>query len=128
MPIIQVDNLTRDFNGLLAVDQISFDVKEGELFGFLGPNGAGKSTTIKMLCTLLEPNSGTATVNGFDISRQQNDVRRSLGIIFQDPSLDDRLTAQENLEFHAMLYKVPKEKRYSRMEMLLQMVDLEDRK
>lgn len=128
MPIIQVNELTRDFSGLLAVDNISFDVKEGELFGFLGPNGAGKSTTIKMLCTLLEPSSGTATVNGFDISKQQNDVRRSLGIIFQDPSLDDRLTAQENLEFHALLYKVPKDKRGSRMEMLLQMVDLADRR
>jgi ABC-2 type transport system ATP-binding protein len=128
MPIIHVENLTRDFQGLRAVDSVNFDVQEGELFGFLGPNGAGKSTTIKMLCTLLAPTTGTAIVNGFDISKQQNDVRRSLGIIFQDPSLDDRLTAWENLEFHAMLYKIPHERRKPRMELLLNMVDLSDRK
>jgi len=89
------------------VSGISFQVEAGQLFGFLGPNGAGKTTTLKILSTLLHPTSGQAKVNGFDIVRQRDDVRRSIGITFQDPSLDDQLTASENLLFHAMIYKLP---------------------
>ena len=110
-PAIEVDNLTRAFGSLLAVNHVSFQVGRKEIFGFLGPNGAGKTTTINMLCTLLKPTSGKATLNGFDITSQQDQVRQSIGIVFQDPTLDDQLTAQENLQFHAMLYNVPSAER-----------------
>jgi len=103
-----VAGLTRRFKAFTAVDSISFTVNPGEVFGFLGPNGAGKTTTVRMLCTLIRPSSGAAKVAGFDLVHRHNDVRRSIGIIFQDPSLDDRLTARENLRFHAMIYKVPR--------------------
>src|SRR5918999_3448704 len=105
---ILVDHLVKRYGRLTAVDDISFAVEDGELFGFLGPNGAGKSTTINVLCTLLRPSAGRATVNGFDVQREPHLVRRSIGIIFQDPSLDDRLTAMENLEFHARIYNLPR--------------------
>jgi len=105
---IKVDNLTRDFKSFRAVDHISFQVNAKEIFGFLGPNGAGKTTTVKMLCTLLRPSAGKAQVAGYDIELQQSQVRKSIGIIFQDPSLDDRLTARENLRFHGIIYKVPR--------------------
>ena len=98
--MIHVTNLCKYFNGIKAVDGISFSVEKGEIFGFLGPNGAGKTTTIDVLCTLTRPTSGTASVNGFDITEYPDDVRRSIGLIFQEPSLDDRLTAEENLDFH----------------------------
>jgi ABC-2 type transport system ATP-binding protein len=124
---IEVDRLTRDFKGFVAVDHISFGVPEGEIFGFLGPNGAGKTTTVKMLCTLLRPSSGTASVAGFDVVRQHNQVRKSLGIIFQDPSLDDRLTARENLRFHGMIYKVPRKELPGRIAESLRWMELEDR-
>lgn len=107
-PAIEVAELTRSFKGFVAVNRISFQVEPGEVFGFLGPNGAGKTTTVRMLCTLTRPDSGTARVAGADIAREQSRVRRSIGIIFQDPSLDDRLTAAENLRFHAMVYRVPR--------------------
>jgi len=126
--IIEVKNLTKQFNGLTAVDHVSFEVKKEEIFGFLGPNGAGKSTTINMLSTLLIPTEGEATINSFNVLTQRDDVRKSIGLVFQDPSLDDRLTAEENLRFHAKLYGVPKEEYKKRMEEVLHLVDLWDRK
>jgi ABC-2 type transport system ATP-binding protein len=128
MDIIEVKDLTKRFDGLVAVDHVSFTVEKGEIFGFLGPNGAGKSTTISMLATILTPSGGDATVSGFSIRRQRNAVRRSIGMVFQDPSLDNRLTAEENLRFHARLYGVPKDNYRRRMEEVLRLVDLWDRK
>lgn len=128
MNIIEVQELTKLYGTFTAVDRISFNVKRGEIFAFLGPNGAGKSTTIKMLTTLLFPTGGKILINGFDPTKEQNDVRNSFGIVFQDPSLDEELTAHENLEFHGILYKVPGELRKSRIEELLKIVDLWDRK
>ncbi len=127
-PIIQVKNLTKKFNGFTAVDNISFKVKKGEIFAFLGPNGAGKTTTIKMLTTLLRPTKGEMTINSFDPATQQDQVRQSFGIVFQDSSLDDELTALENMRFHAVLYQVPKEERKKRIKQLLGIVDLWARK
>lgn len=128
MPIIEVKNLTKRFGDFTAVDNISFSVEKGEIFAFLGPNGAGKTTTIKMLTTLLEPSAGEAKVNDFNLKNERNDVRHSFGIVFQDPSLDDDLTAYENMEFHAVLYGVDKSTRIERIEELLKLVDLWDRK
>jgi len=125
---IEVEGLVRRFGDLTAVDGISFAVKEGEIFGFVGPNGAGKTTTINMLCTLLRPTSGRATVNGYDVVKQQAAVRRSIGLVFQEPSLDDRLTAEENLDFHATLYNVPRSLKKERVEEVLRMVELYDRR
>jgi ABC-2 type transport system ATP-binding protein len=127
MNAIQVDKLVRNFDDFRAVDEVSFEVHESEIFGFLGPNGAGKTTTINMLCTLLRPTGGSAQVNGFDVSRQQSEVRSSIGIIFQDPSLDDELTAHENMRFHAMMYDVSREDFKRRSEELMEMVDLTDK-
>ena len=124
---IDVSGLTRRFKSFTAVDGISFTVKTGEVFGFLGPNGAGKTTTVRMLCTLIRPSGGTARVGGFDIVHRHNDVRRSIGIIFQDPSLDDRLTARENLRFHAMVYKVPRTEVKARIADALDWMELTDR-
>jgi len=126
--IIEVRNLTKNFHDLTAVDNISFGVKKGEIFAFLGPNGAGKTTTIKMITTLLSPSAGEIRINGYDAQKDQNEVRRSFGIVFQDPSLDDELTAYENMEFHGMLYKVPKDVLKERIENLLRFVELWDRK
>ncbi|MHB1325545.1 MAG: ATP-binding cassette domain-containing protein [Thermoleophilia bacterium] len=126
-PVIEVEHLTRKFNGFSAVDDISFTVGRKEIFGFLGPNGAGKTTTINMLCTLLKPTSGRATLNGFDVASRQDAVRQSIGIVFQDPTLDDQLTARENLHFHAMLYNVPPAEREQRARRVLEMVGLTDR-
>jgi ABC-2 type transport system ATP-binding protein len=128
MNIIEVKNLTKKFDDITAVDGISFSVKQGEIFAFLGPNGAGKTTTIKMFTTLLQPTSGKILVNGFDPVTNSDDVRCSFGIIFQDPSLDDELTAFENLEFHGVLYGVPKKIRHARIEELLKIVELEKRR
>jgi ABC-2 type transport system ATP-binding protein len=128
MNIIEVKNLTKVFDGLTAVDQISFEVTKGEVFAFLGPNGAGKSTTIKMLTTLLRPTSGEIRLNGFNPVKDPNEVRRSFGIVFQDPSLDDQLTARENMEFHGVIYDIPKSVRRERTEQLLKFVELWDRK
>jgi ABC-2 type transport system ATP-binding protein len=110
-----------------AVNDVSFTVERGEIFGFLGPNGAGKTTTIGMLCTLLRPTSGTAILNGFDIVKQPHYVRKSIGLVFQDPSLDERLTARENLEFHARLYRLPKNLARERIDRMLEMVELVSR-
>jgi len=126
--IIQVRDLTKSYGDFLAVDGVSFDVAEREIFGFLGPNGAGKTTTINMLATLLKPTRGSATLAGYDISSQANGVRQSIGTVFQDPSLDDRLTAEENLRFHAMLYNVPRSIRAQRMNEVLAIVGLSDRR
>lgn len=125
---IEVKNLTKKFKEFTAVDNISFSVKCGETFAFLGPNGAGKTTTIKMLTTLLRPTSGSMLVNGFDPDKDQDAVRRSFGIVFQDPSLDDELTAYENMEFHGVLYKVPAGILPKKIEELLNFVELWDRK
>ena len=127
-PAIEVSGLVRRFNGLTAVNDLSFQVQTGELFGFLGPNGAGKTTTINILCTLLAPTAGRASVAGFDCEDQPREVRQSIGIIFQDPSLDERLTAWENLEFHGMIYHMPKALRRRRMEEVLQWVELWERR
>jgi len=126
--MIEVENLTKKFNDFTAVDNISFKVDKGEIFGFLGPNGAGKTTTIKMLTTLLRPTVGRIQINGFDPLKDQNEVRCSFGIVFQDPSLDDELTVYENMEFHGVLYGVPKDTRRIRIEELLKFVELWDRK
>ncbi|MFQ6057873.1 MAG: ATP-binding cassette domain-containing protein [Anaerolineae bacterium] len=128
MSIIEVQHLVKKFGALVAVNDVSFTVEEGEIFGFLGPNGAGKTTTINILCTLLRPTAGQAFLNGYNVVKQQAQVRRSIGLVFQDPSLDDRLTAQENLLFHAVLYNVPADARARRMEEVLRMVELWDRR
>ena len=127
MSIIEVKNLTKKFNGFTAVDHISFNVEEGEIFGLLGPNGAGKTTTIKMLTTLLRPTEGKATVCGYDILKQRDEVRSSIGIVFQEPALDNRLTGRENLDFHARLYGLDKKTRQKRIEEVLEMVELKDK-
>ncbi|MBI3623557.1 ATP-binding cassette domain-containing protein [Candidatus Pacearchaeota archaeon] len=126
--IIKVKNLVKSFGKIKAVDDISFQVQKGEVFAFLGPNGAGKTTTIKMLTTLLHPTSGEILVNEYDPLKKQQEVRSSFGIVFQDHSLDDDLTALENLEFHAALYKVPKKLSEERIKYLFKLVDLEERK
>ncbi len=127
MVAIEVKNLTKMFNGFTAVDNISFKVKKGELFGLLGPNGAGKTTTINMLSTLLNPSSGHAKVSGYDIIKEREKVRRSIGIVFQEPALDNRLTGKENLEFHAMLYGMNKKERNRRIKEVLELVGLSDK-
>jgi ABC-2 type transport system ATP-binding protein len=127
-PMIKVENLVRSFGEFQAVKNISFEVKPGELFAFLGPNGAGKTTTIKMLTTLLAPTSGTIRVDGLDPAKHQNQVRRSFGIVFQDPSLDSELTAYENLELHGVLYSVPRKVRAERIERLMKLFELWERK
>jgi ABC-2 type transport system ATP-binding protein len=128
MNIIEVKNLTKKFGDFTAVNDVSFHVEKGGIFGFLGPNGAGKSTTIKMLTTLLHPTSGTIAIDGHDPVREPDAVRHSFGIVFQDPSLDEDLTAAENMEFHGVLYGVPGKLRRDRTEELLKFVDLHDRK
>ena len=125
---IHVDHLTRKFNDLVAVNDISFDIAKGEIFGLLGPNGAGKTTTLAMLSTMLKPTSGSATVNGMDIDRDEDGVRKSIGIVFQDQSLDEELTAWENMDFHGRLYRIPGDIRRQRITELLTLVELEDRK
>ncbi len=124
---VEVEGLVRKFGDLTAVDGISFTVERGEVFGFLGPNGAGKTTTINMLCTLLSPTAGKAMVDGFDVVKNKREVRQRIGLVFQDPSLDDRLTANENLDFHAVVYAVPHAVREKRKRELLETVDLLDR-
>ncbi len=126
--IIEVEHLVKTYKDLVAVNDASFSVEQGEVFGLLGPNGAGKTTVISILCTLSKPTSGRALVNGFDISRQQAQVRQSIGLVFQDPSLDDRLSAMENLEFHARVYNVPAPLRKERIEQVLTMVELWERR
>lgn len=126
--MISVKNLTKKFKDFTAVDGINFTVEKGEIFAFLGPNGAGKSTTIKMLTTLLSPTSGEILVNNNNPTKDQDGVRKSFGIVFQDPSLDDDLTALENMQLHAVLYKVPGASRNKRIKELLEFVELWERK
>lgn len=126
--VIEAQRLTRKFNGFTAVNGINFSVKEGEIFGFVGPNGAGKTTTISMITTLLAPTSGSVTVAGADVQRHKDAVRRSIGIIFQDPSLDIELTAWENLWFHGVFYGMDQKTIKTRAAEVLQLVELEDRR
>jgi ABC-2 type transport system ATP-binding protein len=126
--VILVENLVKTYGELRAVDDVSFHVRRGEIFAFLGPNGAGKTTTIKVLTTLLRPTSGKVLIDGLDPVTRQNDVRKRFGIVFQDPSLDDELTAWENLDLHGALYGVPKKLRGERSEMLLKLFELIDRR
>jgi ABC-2 type transport system ATP-binding protein len=126
--MIRVDHIVKRFGAVTAVDDISFAVERGEVFAFLGPNGAGKTTTIKMLTTLLRPTSGTMQLNGLDPTAQQEEVRRQFGIVFQDPSLDQDLTAWENMEVHGVLYGVPRAERHARSEALLRRFELWDRR
>jgi len=126
--IIEIKNLVKKYKDFTAVDDITFNVKHGEIFAFLGPNGAGKTTTIKMLTTLAAPTSGKITINGFDPARQQEKARESFGIVFQDPSLDEELTAYENLDFHGMLYKVKQSDRKERIKEMMEFVELWDRR
>ncbi len=126
--MIEVESLTKIFDGFIAVDNISFSVEKGEIFAFLGPNGAGKTTTIKMLTTLLKPSGGNIKINGYNPVEEPDNVRHSFGIVFQDQSLDDKLTAYENMEFHGIIYSISKDIRKSRIEMLLKIVELWTRK
>jgi ABC-2 type transport system ATP-binding protein len=125
--VIEVNDLTKKFGSLVAVDRLNFTVRSGEVFGLLGPNGAGKTTTLSILCTILKPTSGTAIINGFDVTRHPSQVRGSIGIVFQEPSIDDRLTGRENMEMHANLYGVPGNEQQKRIEELLKLVELEGR-
>ena len=127
-PIVEVRDLAKRFGSIEAVRGVTFSVAAGEIFGFLGPNGAGKTTTIKMLATLLRPTSGHASLAGYDVTAHPGDVRRSMGIVFQDPSLDNRLSAEQNLRFHAMLYDVPPREIEPRIAAVLAMVDLAERR
>ena len=124
MNSIEVKNFTKKFGDFIAVDNISFEVEEGSIFGFLGPNGAGKSTTINTLCTIQEKTSGDMKINGLDVSTQMAQVRNDIGIVFQEPTLDDKLTIEENLKLHCDFYNVPKREVKSRIDFVLDLVDL----
>ncbi|TFJ94387.1 ATP-binding cassette domain-containing protein [Lentibacillus salicampi] len=126
--IVEVNNLKKRYKDLEAVKGVHFAVGESEIFGFLGPNGAGKSTTINMLSTINKPTSGEATINGFHVVSEKNKVRESIGLIFQESTLDEKLTANENLLLHCRFYKVPKEKREERIQEVLEIVDLSDKR
>ena len=126
MDAVSVSNLVKKFDGFTAVDGISFSVKQGELFGLLGPNGAGKSTTIYILTTLHEPTSGSAKVNGFDVRSQPDNVRHSYGIVFQDPTVDTRLSAYDNLDIHGRMYGMDGKTRRERIAEVLKLVELTD--
>jgi ABC-2 type transport system ATP-binding protein len=127
LDIISTSNLTKKFDTFTAVDNISFTIKKGEIFGFLGPNGAGKTTTIKMLTTLLYPTDGTATIAESDIIKQRDKVRQNIGVVFQEPALDTELTGRENLDFHARMYGLGQKKRKQRIDDVLKLVDLEEK-
>jgi ABC-2 type transport system ATP-binding protein len=126
--MIRVVNLVKRYGPITAVRDVSFTVKAGEIFAFLGPNGAGKTTTIKILTTLLKPTSGKVEVDGFDPTKDQSEVRKRFGIVFQDPSLDDQLTAYENMDLHGALYAVPRKMRKERIQQLLNLFQLWDRR
>jgi ABC-2 type transport system ATP-binding protein len=127
MSIIETQKLTKTYGKIQAVRGIDLNIGKGEIFGLLGPNGAGKTTTIGMLCTIIKPTSGSATIAGFDIVREPAAVRRQVGIVFQDPTLDTVLTGRENLQLHARLYGMPSEVRGKRIDDILELVDLKDR-
>jgi ABC-2 type transport system ATP-binding protein len=126
--MISVSDLVRKFGDLTAVNHVSFEVRQGEIFAFLGPNGAGKTTTIKMLTTLLQPTSGTLRVDGLDPATHPHEVRQRIGIVFQDPSLDGDMTAYENMELHAVFYHVPRKERPEKIERLMRAFELWDRR
>ena len=126
--IIRLRNVVKKFGDVVAVNDISFDVQQGEVFAFLGPNGAGKTTTIRMLTTLAQPTSGTLELDGLDPLRQQTEMRQRLGVVFQDPSLDQQLTAWENMDIHGVLYHVPRKERHERAETLLKQFELWERR
>jgi len=126
--VIEVSHLTKDFNGITAVDNISFTVQEGDIFAFLGPNGAGKSTAIKILTTILRPTAGKIVVNGCDVIKDEHRVRESIGVVFQEHTLDTELTAYENLYYHCVLYKVPRKERKDRIETMLNHIGLWERR
>jgi len=126
--MIRAQGLVKKFGDFTAVDNIAFDVAKGEIFAFLGPNGAGKTTTIKMLTTLLRPTSGSVSLDGLDPVTHQTAARKQFGIVFQDPSVDDELTAYENMDFHGVLYSVPRKVRQERIETLLKLFELWDRR
>jgi ABC-2 type transport system ATP-binding protein len=128
MDVIEASNIVKRFGELEAVKGVSFSVKEGEIFGFLGPNGAGKTTTINILCTLLKPTAGQAKVNGHDVVKERSQVRQSIGLVFQEPTLDDYLTAEQNLRFHGYAYGVPRNVLEPRLKELLEMMELWDRR
>jgi ABC-2 type transport system ATP-binding protein len=125
--IIGAKDVTKRFGDITAVDNISFDVEPGEIFAFLGPNGAGKSTTIKMLTTMLRPTAGKLTLAGHDVTKERDSARKAFGIVFQDPSLDEELSAYENMDLHGALYSVPKAHRRQRIKELLELVELANR-
>ena len=127
-PMIDVENLAKSFGWVPAVKGVSFSVTGGEVFGFLGPNGAGKTTTINMLCTLLRPTSGRAMINGFDVIQERDNVRKSIGLVFQESTLDEYLTAEQNLRFHGYAYGIPAHAREERIHALLTLVELWDRR
>jgi ABC-2 type transport system ATP-binding protein len=126
--MIRAQGLVKKFGDFTAIDNIAFDVAKGEIFAFLGPNGAGKTTTIKMLTTLLRPTSGSVSLDGLDPVTDQTAARKQFGIVFQDPSVDDELTAYENMDFHGVLYSVPRKLRQERIEALLKLFELWDRR
>jgi len=125
--MIRVENLTKFFGDFAAVKEVTFEVDRGEIFGVLGPNGAGKTTLIKMLSTLLKPTSGRATVAGYDVVKEPQNVRKNIGIVFQEPTLDVELTARENLDFHGRIYGMDKKKREKRIAEVLELVGLSDK-
>ena len=124
---IEISGLSKHFNALKAVDRVSFEIRSGEVFGLLGPNGAGKTTTIKMLSTILKPTAGKAKVWGYDVQENPDEVRRAIGIVFQDPAIDDYLTGKENLDFHARMYGMGRELREKRIVNVLKLVNLADK-
>lgn len=125
---VDVQDLAKAYGRIQAVDGVSFEVESGEMFGFLGPNGAGKTTTISMLCTLIRPTSGSAKVAGYDVVAERDRVRQSIGLVFQDPTLDELLTGEQNLRFHGVLYGLSRQVLKDRMNKVLEMVELDSRR
>ena len=126
VPAVAIEGVSKRYGRTLALDNVSFEVPPGELFALLGPNGAGKTTLLHILCTILRPDGGTARINGVDVVRDPRKARRDLGVVFQEPSLDDRLTLYENLNFHGLVYGVPKAQREQRIEEMLALVELSE--
>ncbi|MCA9334360.1 ATP-binding cassette domain-containing protein, partial [Candidatus Saccharibacteria bacterium] len=126
--MISATSVVKSFGEVTAVNDISFEVKKGEIFAFLGPNGAGKSTTIKMLTTMLRPTSGKLLLAGHDVTKERDSARKAFGIVFQDPSLDEELSAYENMDLHGILYGMPKKERAKQIKELLELVELWHRK
>jgi ABC-2 type transport system ATP-binding protein len=122
--IVEVKNFTKKYGDFVAVNDISFEVEEGTIFAFLGPNGAGKSTTINTLCTIFEKTSGTLTIDGKDVTNQKSEVRASIGVVFQDSTLDAKMTVDENLKLHCVFYNIPKKEVEERIQFVLKLVDL----